>query len=298
MAILEVKGIKKNFGETEVLKGIDFSVEKGEVVAIIGSSGSGKTTLLRCLNFLEFSDEGTITVNGELLYDGAAEKSAKKKIKNNDKLLRKKRLHFGLVFQNFNLFPHKSVMDNLLLAPTLQYKSELRAAKKAEKQAAKRLKKAKTEEEKKEIEAWLSEKTALDYKSADEIKAKAQETLARVGLFDKRRNYPCELSGGQQQRVAIARALVMNPDILCFDEPTSALDPELTGEVLKVIRELKNSDTTMIVVTHEMEFAEDVADKIIFMANGVIEEAGTPEEVFKHPKSEKTKAFLASRKTV
>ena len=298
MAILEVKGIKKNFGETEVLKGIDFSVEKGEVVAIIGSSGSGKTTLLRCLNFLEFSDEGTITVNGELLYDGAAEKSAKKKIKNNDKLLRKKRLHFGLVFQNFNLFPHKSVMDNLLLAPTLQYKSELRAAKKAEKQAAKRLKKAKTEEEKKEIEAWLFEKTALDYKSADEIKAKAQETLARVGLFDKRRNYPCELSGGQQQRVAIARALVMNPDILCFDEPTSALDPELTGEVLKVIRELKNSDTTMIVVTHEMEFAEDVADKIIFMANGVIEEAGTPEEVFKHPKSEKTKAFLASRKTV
>ena len=189
-------------------------------------------------------------------------------------------------------------MDNLLLAPTLQYKSELRAAKKAEKQAAKRLKKAKTEEEKKEIEAWLSEKTALDYKSADEIKAKAEETLARVGLFDKRRNYPCELSGGQQQRVAIARALVMNPDILCFDEPTSALDPELTGEVLKVIRELKSSDTTMIVVTHEMEFAEDVADKIIFMANGVIEEAGTPEEVFKHPKSEKTKAFLASRKTV
>ncbi|MCR4726296.1 MAG: amino acid ABC transporter ATP-binding protein [Clostridia bacterium] len=298
MAILEVKGIKKNFGETEVLKGIDFSVEKGEVVAIIGSSGSGKTTLLRCLNFLEFSDEGTITVNGEILYDGAAEKSAKKKIKNNDKLLCKKRLHFGLVFQNFNLFPHKSVMDNLLLAPTLQYKSELRAAKKAEKQAAKRLKKAKTEEEKKEIEAWLSEKTALDYKSADEIKSKAEETLARVGLFDKRRNYPCELSGGQQQRVAIARALVMNPDILCFDEPTSALDPELTGEVLKVIRELKSSDTTMIVVTHEMEFAEDVADKIIFMANGVIEEAGTPEEVFKHPKSEKTKAFLASRKTV
>ena len=298
MAILEVKGIKKNFGETEVLKGIDFSVEKGEVVAIIGSSGSGKTTLLRCLNFLEFADEGTISVNGEVLYDGAAERSAKKKIKNNDKLLRKKRLHFGLVFQNFNLFPHKSVMDNLLLAPTLQYKSELRAAKKAEKQAAKRLKKAKTEEEKKEIEAWLGEKTALDYKNADEIKAEAEETLARVGLLDKRKNYPCELSGGQQQRVAIARALVMNPDILCFDEPTSALDPELTGEVLKVIRELKSSDTTMIVVTHEMEFAEDVADKIIFMANGVIEEAGTPEEVFKHSKSEKTKVFLASGKTV
>ena len=171
--ILEVKGIKKRFGETEVLKGIDFSVEKGEVVAIIGSSGSGKTTLLRCLNFLEFSDEGTISVNGETLYDGAAERSAKKKIKNNDKLLRKKRLHFGLVFQNFNLFPHKSVMDNLLLAPTLQFKSELRAAKKAEKQAAKRLKKVKTEEEKREIEAWLAEKTALDYRTLDEIKEKA-----------------------------------------------------------------------------------------------------------------------------
>lgn len=298
MAILEVKGIQKNFGSTEVLKGIDFSVEKGEVVVIIGSSGSGKTTLLRCLNFLEFADEGTISVNGEVLYDGAAERQAKKKLKNNDKLLRRKRLHFGLVFQNFNLFPHKSVMDNLLLAPTLQFKGELRAAKKAEKQAAKRLKKAKTEEEKREIEAWLKEKTTLDYESTDDIKKKASETLARVGLLDKKKNYPCQLSGGQQQRVAIARALVMNPDILCFDEPTSALDPELTGEVLKVIRELKSGDTTMVVVTHEMEFAEDVADKVIFMANGVIEEAGTPEAVFKNPKSEKTKAFLASRKNV
>ena len=298
MAILEVKGIKKNFGSTEVLKGIDFSLEKGEVLAIIGSSGSGKTTLLRCLNFLEFADEGTISVNGKVLYDGAEERVAKKKMKNNDKLLRKKRLHFGLVFQNFNLFPHKSVIGNLTLAPTLQFKKDLKAAKRAEKSAKRAMKKAQSEEEKREILQLLAEKTARDYKTAEEIREKALETLSRVGLAEKRDNYPCELSGGQQQRVAIARALVMNPDILCFDEPTSALDPELTGEVLKVIRELKDSDTTMIVVTHEMEFAEDVADKVIFMANGVIEEAGTPQEVFGAPKSEKTKNFLASRKNL
>ena len=295
MSILEVKGIKKSFGATEVLKGIDFSLEKGEVIAIIGSSGSGKTTLLRCLNFLEFADEGTISVGGEVLYDGLAEKTAKKKLKNNDKLLRKKRLHFGLVFQNFNLFPHKTVMSNLLLAPSLQLKSDLRAAKRAEKQAARALKKAATEEQKAEILRILAEAAKPDYKDMEELRAKAEETLRRVGLIEKRNNYPCELSGGQQQRVAIARALVMNPDILCFDEPTSALDPELTGEVLKVIRELKDSDTTMIVVTHEMEFARDVADKVIYMADGVIEEAGTPEQVFLHPKSEKAKAFLTSR---
>ena len=269
MAILEVKGIKKSFGSTNVLKGIDFSLEKGEVIAIIGSSGSGKTTLLRCLNFLEFADEGTISVNGEVLYDGLAESTAKKSVKNDDKLLRTKRLHFGLVFQNFNLFPHKSVMGNLMLAPVLQAKSELSF-----------------------MERWRFEKS--DAYSA--IREKALATLKRVGLIEKKDSYPCELSGGQQQRVAIARALVMNPDILCFDEPTSALDPELTGEVLKVIRELKDSSTTMIVVTHEMEFARDVADKVIYMADGVIEEAGTPEEVFGNPKSERTKAFLASRK--
>ena len=291
--ILEVKGIKKHFGDTNVLKGIDFSVDKGEVVVIIGSSGSGKTTLLRCLNFLEFADEGTISVNGEVLFDGIEEQTAKKKLKNNDKLLRVKRLHFGLVFQNFNLFPHKSVISNLTLAPMLRYKSDLRAMKTAEKAKARALKRAKTEEERALIAAQPIPKP--DYDSVDEIKEKALATLDRVGLLDKKDNYPCQLSGGQQQRVAIARALVMNPDILCFDEPTSALDPELTGEVLKVIRELKDSDTTMIVVTHEMEFARDVADKIIFMANGVIEEAGTPEEVFGNPKSEKTKAFLASR---
>jgi len=275
MAILEVKGIKKSFGATEVLKGIDFSLEKGEVLAIIGSSGSGKTTLLRCLNFLEFADEGTISVQGEVLYDGAEEASAKKKMKNNDKLLRKKRLHFGLVFQNFNLFPHMSVIDNLTLAPSLQFKKELREAKKGRLSLDK-----------------------CEYKSPEEIRAKALETLDRVGLIEKKDNYPCELSGGQQQRVAIARALVMNPDILCFDEPTSALDPELTGEVLKVIRELKNSDTTMIVVTHEMAFARDVADTVIYMANGVIEEMGPPAAVFGNPQSEKTKAFLASRSNI
>lgn len=295
MAILEVKGIKKSFGSTEVLKGIDFSLKKGEVIAIIGSSGSGKTTLLRCLNFLEFADEGTISVKGKIIYDGAAEKVAKKKLKNNDKLLRRQRLHFGLVFQNFNLFPHKTVMANLLLAPSLQLKSDLRAAKRAEKEMARALAKATTEEEKEEVKKLFAEKTRRTYKDMDQLRAKAEATLRRVGLIEKKDYYPCQLSGGQQQRVAIARALVMNPDILCFDEPTSALDPELTGEVLKVIRELKDSDTTMIVVTHEMEFARDVADKVIYMADGVIEEAGTPEEVFLHPKSEKAKAFLASR---
>jgi len=268
MSYLEVKNIYKSFGETHVLKGVSFDVEKGEVVAIIGSSGSGKTTLLRCLNFLEFADSGLISVKGDLLYDGDAEQQAKKKMKNNDKLLRKKRLHFGLVFQQFNLFPHKNVLENLMLAPVLLAKEGLKFKEK------------------------LNFTQSAEYAS---IYSKALATLDRVGLLDKKDFYPCQLSGGQQQRVAIARALVMNPDILCFDEPTSALDPELTGEVLKVIRELKDSDTTMIVVTHEMEFARDVADKIIFMANGVIEEAGTPEEVFGNPKSEKTKAFLSSR---
>ena len=271
MAYLEVNGIRKSFGKTEVLKGIDFSLEQGEVLAIIGSSGSGKTTLLRCLNFLEFADEGTISLNDDLLYDGVSEAAAKKKLKNNDKLLRKKRLHFGLVFQQFNLFPHKNVMGNLLLAPTLMAKED------------------------------LSFKQRLRFEKSQEfaaLKERALATLDRVGLLEKKDFYPCQLSGGQQQRVAIARALVMNPDILCFDEPTSALDPELTGEVLKVIRELKDSDTTMIVVTHEMEFARDVADKVIYMANGVIEEAGTPEEVFGRPQSEKTKSFLASRKNL
>lgn len=247
MALLEVNGIRKSFGKHEVLKGIDFSLEKGEVLSIIGSSGSGKTTLLRCINFLEFADSGTITVDGELIYNGETDKKLK------EKELRSKRLHFGLVFQDFNLFSQYSVLQNLMLAPSL---------------------------------------AKMDAK--ENLEKRAREIIARVNLTEKTDFYPCQLSGGQKQRVAIARALMMGPDILCFDEPTSALDPELTGEVLKVIKSLKDTGSTMVVVTHEMEFAKNVSDKIIFMADGVVEEAGTPEEVFENPKSEKTKSFLAN----
>lgn len=255
MALLEVKDIKKNFGKTEVLKGVSFSLDKGEVLAIIGSSGSGKTTLLRCLNFLETADCGEILVDGDTVFNAGAEY--------NEHDVREKRLKFGLVFQSFNLFPQYNVMQNLTLAPSLALKKQkLSAAEKKEK-----------------LEA---------------IDKKASELLERVGLSDRSTAYPCQLSGGQQQRVAIARALVMQPDILCFDEPTSALDPELTGEVLRVIKGLKGEERTMIVVTHEMEFAKNVADKVIFMADGVIEEMGTPDEVFGAPKSEKTKAFLSN----
>lgn len=256
MPMLEVKNIKKNFGDTEVLKGLDFSLEKGEVLAIIGSSGSGKTTLLRCLNFLESPDEGQITVNGETLFDSNAY------VVPSEEEIRKKRLHFGLVFQSFNLFPQYTALQNVKLAPELM----------------------------------LSENP--DRGSMKEAKVnidkKARELLARVGLSGRMDSYPHQLSGGQQQRVAIARALAMNPDILCFDEPTSALDPELTGEVLKVIRSLKGADSTMIVVTHEMEFAKNVADKVLFMSEGVIEEMGTADEVFNNPRSERTKAFFAN----
>ena len=245
MALLEVKNIKKNFGKTKVLKGIDFTLSKGEVLAIIGSSGSGKTTLLRCLNFLETSDKGSISVNGKTLFDAD---SVERK---SDEEIRQNRLHFGLVFQNFNLFPQYSVFENITLAPKLLGKG-----------------------------------------SDAEIKELAEKLIDRVGLKDRANYFPCELSGGQQQRVAIARALAMTPDVLCFDEPTSALDPELTGEVLRVIKGLKSGDSTMIVVTHEMEFARNVADKVIFMADGVIEEMGTPEQIFNNPQSEKTRAFL------
>ena len=247
MSVLEISNIRKNFGKTEVLKGISFTLEKGEVLSIIGSSGSGKTTLLRCLNFLEFAEKGTISVNGSVIFDGDNTK------KMTDNEIRSNRLHFGLVFQSFNLFPQYSVLKNVMLAPTL-----------------------------------------LKRGTPEEIEANAKALIDRVGLSDKLDSYPCELSGGQQQRVAIARALALNPDILCFDEPTSALDPALTGEVLKVIKGLKSSDRTMIVVTHEMEFAKSVSDKVIFMANGVIEEQGTPEEVFDNPKSEITRAFLST----
>ncbi len=245
MPFLEVKNIKKTFGKTEVLKGIDFSLEKGKVLSIIGSSGGGKTTLLRCLNFLEFAEEGTITVGGNQIYNAASLKEL------NDYVIRENRLHFGLVFQSFNLFPQYTVLKNITLAPTL-----------------------------------------LNMDTAENIQYQALKLLSRVGLDDKVNNYPCELSGGQQQRVAIARALALNPDILCFDEPTSALDPELTGEVLQVIKSLKESGSTMIVVTHEMEFAKNVSDKIIFMADGIIEEMGTPKQIFEDPKSEKTRRFL------
>ena len=245
MEMLNVKNLTKKFGNTEVLKGISFSLEKGEVLAVIGSSGGGKTTLLRCLNFLETADSGTISVNSEIIFDGDSVK------KQSDEEIRKNRLHFGLVFQQFNLFPKFNVLKNITLAPTL-----------------------------------------LKLGTNDEIEKNAVELVKKVGLEDKMQNYPCELSGGQQQRVAIARALALDPDILCFDEPTSALDPELTGEVLKVIKGLKDNNSTMIVVTHEMEFARNVADKVIFMADGVIEEMGTPEQIFKNPKSEKTKNFL------
>ncbi|MBR5539697.1 MAG: amino acid ABC transporter ATP-binding protein [Clostridia bacterium] len=255
MVLLEVNNLKKNFGKVDVLKGVSFNLEKGEVLAIIGSSGSGKTTLLRCLNFLELANGGSFSVNGEILFDANKEYS--------DKEIREKRLEFGLVFQNFNLFPQYNVFENLTLAPLLALKKQ---------------------------KLSIAERKA----ETEKIYAKAEELLVRVGLAEKKKAYPCQLSGGQQQRVAIARALVMQPEILCFDEPTSALDPELTGEVLRVIKGLKGEEHTMIVVTHEMEFAKNVADKIIFMADGVIEEMGTSEEVFDNPKSEKTKAFLCS----
>lgn len=259
MAFLEVQNIFKSFGKTEVLKGIDFTMEKGEVLVIIGSSGSGKTTLLRCLNFLETPDCGSIIVNDEPLFvSGEPPYSDREK--------REKRLHFGLVFQQFNLFPQYTVLKNISLAP------EMREFK------GKKLSRA----DKKE--------------AIERINSRSLELLSKVGLAEKADSYPCRLSGGQQQRVAIARALAMSPDILCFDEPTSALDPELTGEVLKVIRGLKDTDRTMIVVTHEMNFARGVADKVIYMADGVIEEYGTPDEVFSAPKSEKTKAFLENAK--
>lgn len=267
MSYLEIKNFNKTFSDGfQVLKDINFTLEKGEVLSIIGSSGSGKTTLLRAINFLDFADDGIMVLDGEEIFDGA------KKYK--DAVLREKRLNFGLVFQSFNLFPQYTVLDNLTLAPTLLIKEKAKKNRKVFK-----TRKARAE--------WINEK-----------KAKVQEEclaiLERIGLSDKAKSYPCELSGGQCQRVAIGRALALKPKILCFDEPTSALDPELTGEVLKVIKSLKGKDRTMIIVTHEMGFAKKVSDKVIFMSEGKIVEQGNAKDLFENPQTEKLKNFLAS----
>ncbi len=323
MAFFEVKDVYKNFGANRVLKGIDLQLDEGQVLAIIGSSGSGKTTLLRCINFLEIPDKADIYLSGENIFsvdnldeinkalqdldksqtqisaadiakedsqadltnskesgsdivDTTDKKQQKQKSKpvniskEKKKQIAEQRLKFGMVFQSFNLFPHYSVQKNLTLAAKLKYDKSIKS-----------------------IDKYFSKTVRLARKQAfKEIDERAVALLQRVGLGEKLKAYPCELSGGQQQRVAIARALILQPEILCFDEPTSALDPELTREVLKVIKDLKNDGHTMIVVTHEMEFARKVADKVIFMADGVIEEQGSPEEVFGNPQSPKTKAFL------
>ena len=265
-AYLKINGFTKKFGETKVLKGINLDIEKGQVVTIIGSSGSGKTTLLRCINFLETPDDGVMTLDGETLFDSADTKKV------TNAALREKRLNFGLVFQSFNLFPQYSVFKNVTLAPNLLLKEKFKELKKTEKNKAARATFLKAEKEK--------------------IDAEAESLLVKTGLTEKRNAYPCELSGGQSQRVAIARALALKPRILCFDEPTSALDPELTGEVLKVIKSLKDENRTMIIVTHEMGFARNVSDKVVFMSDGVICEQGAPSEIFDSPKSDKLKAFL------
>ncbi len=276
MEYLRVEGFRKKFHQTEVLKGVGFTLQKGEILVIIGASGSGKTTLLRCLNFLETPDEGKVYLNGELFSDAA--------VRYSDRELRKKRLRFGLVFQNFNLFPNYDAKRNVSLACELLARERARAKKRELLAAEKGIARLKA------YRRISAEAAAMKREGIAESHARADALLAQVGLQEKRDAFPYELSGGQQQRVAIARALALDPEVLCFDEPTSALDPELTGEVLKVIRGLKGR--TMIVVTHEMAFAREVADRVIFMADGVIEEDGTSEEVFGAPKSEKLKAFL------
>ncbi len=248
MALLEVSHIEKRFEATEVLKDISFSLSEGQALAIIGSSGSGKTTLLRCLNFLETPDAGSISVRGKVIFDASDPKTQ------SDSEVRQKRLHFGLVFQSFNLFPQYTALQNVTLARHLRDEGG---------------------------------------KNKEAIDAQGMELLGKMGLADRSGHYPHQLSGGQQQRVAIARALALEPDILCFDEPTSALDPELTGEVLKVIRSLADQHTTMIIVTHEMAFARDVADQVIFMDGGVIVEQGPAREVIENPREERTRQFLA-----
>ena len=256
MAILEVRNLEKSFGSTKVLSDISFDLEEGQALAIIGSSGSGKTTLLRCLNFLETPDTGTISVRDEVLFDAADPRTQL------ERDIRKKRLHFGMVFQSFNLVPQYTALENVMLASQLQAKER-----------------PDFKQNKKQIFA--------------EIETRGRELLDRMGLSARADHYPHQLSGGQQQRVAIARALAMKPDILCFDEPTSALDPELTGEVLRVIRSLADEKTTMVIVTHEMAFARDVADTVAFMDGGVIVEQGPAKQVIEHPRQERTKQFLS-----
>ena len=275
MAFLEIKGVNKSFGDLSVLNNINLEVEKGEVVSIIGSSGSGKTTLLRCLNFLEDVDCGDFVFDGEVMFSGSFTKM-------NESEKRKKQLKTGLVFQSFNLFPHYTVLENVCLAPRLLIK-ELLTEKGADGQIFRTL-----------TDFYFGEDAPTKESYQAVIEAKGIELLTKVGLSNKIDAYPHQLSGGQQQRVAIARALALNPALLCFDEPTSALDPELTGEVLKVIRSLKSADRTMIIVTHEMAFARSVSDKIVFMADDIIEEMGTPSEIFDNPKSQKLKSFLSS----
>ena len=261
MAFLEIKNLKKQFGATRVLHGIDFSMEKGEVVAVIGASGGGKTTFLRCLNFLEMANEGTIEIEDGFTFDAKENYSVAE--------IRAMRLKLGLVFQSFNLFPQYTALENVYIPLQLRTKEKI----------------------KNEISGRKERRAALS-KALEENKNRAKALLEGVGLGEKMGNYPFQLSGGQQQRVAIARALAQEPAILCFDEPTSALDPELTGEVLRVIKELKDAGWTMLVVTHEMDFARNVADRVVFFADGLIEEEGAPEELFTNPKSPKTAAFL------
>ncbi|MGN1194584.1 MAG: amino acid ABC transporter ATP-binding protein [Acutalibacteraceae bacterium] len=256
MAILEVTNLTKSFGKTKVLKGISFNLEKGNVLSVIGSSGSGKTTLLRCINFLETADGGKIVVDGDTIFDSSSE------VKLSKKQQLEKQLKIGLVFQDFNLFPQYNVLDNVTLA------LKLRAKKRPD-----------FKKNKKQIYA--------------EIDAKAMALLEKMGLSEKVKNYPCELSGGQKQRVSIARAMALEPKILFFDEPTSALDPELTGEILKVIRELAEEHMTMVIVTHEMTFAREVSDYIVFMDDGIIAEEGKADEVIGNPQTERLKAFLS-----
>lgn len=256
MAILEVKNLEKSFGKTQVLKGISFNLEEGDVLSVIGSSGSGKTTLLRCINFLETADSGKITVDGDVIFDSESEKKLSKK----EQL--EKQLSIGLVFQDFNLFPQYNVLDNVKLA------LKVRAKKHPD---------------------FKKNKKAI----YEEIDLKAKAVIKKMGLEDKMANYPCELSGGQKQRVSIARAMALEPKILFFDEPTSALDPELTGEILKVIRELAEENMTMVIVTHEMTFAKEVSDYIVFMDQGVIAEEGRAQDVISNPRTDRLKAFLS-----